>query len=366
MSETRPTLVSPLPTTDMGKELSSPLPTTEMDEELPSPRALSVQGTEEAVDQLRAMLFQELTHYPPPKDYLNGSESSLSDCDQVAESWRRRICEWIFEVVDHFGFDREVVSIALDYLDRSASLAAETSNKPLSKREFQLFAVSSLYIAVKLHGEMDATEGARLKLKISSFQELSNGFFQVETIEAMERRILPMLNWRANPPTSTQFVARFFRLLPEWSAHECTHSYREVAGRIFDVAKYLTELSCFNPSFTFHSKPSVVAYASILCAIEYIRKTMPLPFEVQAQFLKNIAAATKVLVPDTDQVTHIQGMLKDLSPSMFACESPRLAMVHSLLDSETADQELEVSSCGSPICVYQDSQESQRKRLRTR
>jgi hypothetical protein len=354
MSETTPTMVSPLPTT--------------MDEELPRPRALPVQGMEEAVDQLRAMLFQELSHYPPPKDYLNGSESSLAECDQVAESWRRRVCEWIFEVVDYFGFDREVVSITLDYLDRSVSLAAEASYTPISKREFQLFAVSSLYIAVKIHGEMDDTDGRRLKLEISSFRELSNGFFQVETIEAMERRILPMLNWRVNPPTATQFVDRFFRLLPEWSAHaECAHSYREVASRIFDVAKYLTELSCFNPSFTFHAKPSVVAYASILCAIDCIRKTMSLPFEVHAQFLKNIAAATKVLVPDTEQVTRIKGMLNDLSPSTFACESPRLAKVVSLLDSETAaDQGLEVSSCGAPIYVCQDSQEPQCKRLRTR
>jgi hypothetical protein len=346
MMKTRSTMVSPFP---MEKE-----------EELPSPN-LPVRDMEASIDQLRAMLFREQAHYKACTDYLNGV---ALDSDRVTESWRRRLCEWIFEVVDHFGFDREVVSIALSYLDRTVSLTAESSNKPISRREFQLFAVTSLYIAIKVHGETDATEGPRLKLKISSFQELSRGFFRVETIESMEMRILSLLKWRMNPPTPAQFIALLLRLLPEWPCDGYEHSYREVASRLFDVAKYLTELSCFDSTFTFQSKPSIVAYASILCAIDSIRYTAPLPCDVHLQFLRNITAATKILVPTHPQVIRIQGMLKDLSPDLF--NAPKLTRTVSVLDNEIEGQTTDSPTRASPVCVCDnDVQNSPRKRIRT-
>jgi lipoyl(octanoyl) transferase len=315
----------------------------ELHEEVASAKALPVRGLEVAVDQLRAMFLKERGDYPLIKVYLGGDDIIL-DSDGVTESWRRRLCEWIFEVVDHFGFDREVVSIALDYLDRTVSLTSEASNKPISKREFQLFAVASLYIAIKLHGETDGTEGPRLKLKITAFEELSRGLFKIETIEAMELRVLSMLKWRMNPPTAAQFVAHLLRLLPEWPSREYKYSYQEVASRIFDLAKYLTELSCFVSDFTFQSRPSTVAYASILCSIDSIHDTLPLPYDVHGQFLANICAATKVLEPGMDQVIRVQRMLKDLSPSMFRAEVPCLDRTVSLVQNEDMSREMGSSS----------------------
>ena len=323
-----------------------------------------VNDLEVPLDQLRATLHREQTRYGACKDYLH---SLAVDSDGVTEGWRRRICEWIFQVVDHFSFDREVVSIALDFLDRTVSLiTSESSRTTMSKREFQLIAVTSLYIAIKLHGETDVQDGPRLKLKISAFHELSRGFFEVKTIEAMEARMLSLLKWRMHPPTSTQFIALMLRLLPRWNDKECSLSYREVTGRIFDVSKYLSELSCFDSSLSFQSKPSIVAYASILCAIDSIAHSMPLPYKEHLLFVRNINMAHKMLAPNTPQVVSIQAMLKDLAPELFS--TPKLTRTVSLLDSDTESDSKSTDSPTrwSPVTVCDNVVHSQpRKRIRT-
>jgi lipoyl(octanoyl) transferase len=294
------------------------------------------------------MLFQERTLYPACKDYLNlDFEASQGHSDRVSESWRRKICEWIFEVVDHFSFDREVVSIALDYLDRVSSKQTEVSGKPVPKRQFQLIAVTSLYIAIKLHGETDAVDGPRLKLRIEAFVELSRGHFKVETIEAMELSILSALEWRVNPPTTVHFLAYFLRLLPQWSKEEYAESYESMARRIFDTAKYLNELSVCLSTFTFHYRPSTVAYASILCAIDTLHHT--LPYEIHVQFLNNIAAATETLTPGMHDVARAKSLLKNLCPDMFPAQNPS-----------------GIGGAVSPVCVREDQTEKDERSLRKR
>jgi lipoyl(octanoyl) transferase len=310
-----------------------------------------VRGAAATTDHLRTMLFQERTLYPACKDYLNlDFEATQGQSDRVSESWRRKLCEWIFEVVDHFSFDREVVSVALYYLDRVSSKHTEVSGKPVPKRQFQLIAVTSLYIAIKLHGETDAVDGPRLKLRIAAFEELSRGHFKVETIEAMELSILGALQWRVNPPTNFHFLAYFLRLLPQWSEDEYSESYESMARRIFDIAKYLNELSVCLSTFTFHYRPSTVAYASILCAIDTLHHT--LPYEIRVQFLNNIAAATETLTPGMHDVAQAKSILKNLCPDMFPAQNPS-----------------GIGGAASPVCVREDQTEkderSQRKRVRT-
>ncbi len=70
------------------------------------------------VDHIAVMLKQESAQYSPCFDYLSVHRDLQPSSEHVNENWRRKICEWAFEVTDHFGFDREVVSIALNYLDR--------------------------------------------------------------------------------------------------------------------------------------------------------------------------------------------------------------------------------------------------------
>ena len=92
------------------------------------------------------------------------------------EIWRERICEWSFQVIDHFDFSREVVSIAMNYLDRYLSECM------VDKLRFQLLGMSCLFLAIKLY------EPAPLSMK--AMVEWSRGYFTVEEMEEMEKKIL--------------------------------------------------------------------------------------------------------------------------------------------------------------------------------
>ena len=92
------------------------------------------------------------------------------------------------------------------------------------------------------------------------------------------------------------------QLIPSWpsSEHDSHASFRTVSKALFDIAMYLTELSVCVSTFTFHSKNSTVAYASILCAIDALEDSLPLPYNVRVQFLNNVAQATG-LYPETEK-----------------------------------------------------------------
>jgi Cyclin, N-terminal domain len=286
-----------------------------------------------ASDHLQVLLHQERTRYPVCFDYLAASEALERNRDAevdsttwqtVNEQWRHKLCEWCYEVVDHFDFDREVVSYALHYLDRTVAHHFMMSLPPMGKREFQLVATTSLYLAIKLHAEIGNDSQPRRKLKIDAFVELSRGFFSVEAIEVMELKMLSILDWKLNPPTSLRFITYFLRLLPRHHALPFLPSPASVATSIFDVARYLCELSVCASAFTFSSHNSTVAYASIVCAMDALQHDVPMPRTTKIEFLQNLAAVTGVQ-PSDPEVGGVCAMLRSLAPNLFTGDRAALA-----------------------------------------
>jgi lipoyl(octanoyl) transferase len=324
---------------------------------------------DESIDRISVMLEQECSNYTSCYDYLtdiHDQASSENPNEHVNESWRRKICEWSYEVIDHFGFDREVVSIALNYLDRVIANKTRDTGASVPRKEFQLAAVTTLYLAIKLHGETDAREGAPRKLRINAFVELSRGLFSVETIETTERSILETLEWRVNPPTSVAFIASLLRLLPETFKRQPVHG--SVASSIFEMARYLTELSVCVSSFSFQFKSSEIAYAATLCSIDALRDSVPFPYEVRVAFLNSVAGAT-ALTPNTPSVRKACSMLQELCPSIFDKPEEDVPAAFSRSTSITGVTE-EITTEGgkkSPVCVCEVHVEEfiQRKRVRS-
>jgi hypothetical protein len=315
-----------------------------------------------ATDEVKAMLHLEKNRYSTNFDYLSlNQEENLANHERVSEDWRRRICEWSFEVVDHFGLDREVVSIALSYLDRVVALKTQSSGEAMHRREFQLIAVTSLYLAVKLHGESDTFHGPRRKLKILAFVELSRGLFTVDTLEAKELEILNLLEWRVNPPTTVRFLATLLRLMPEFSSHESVQHSR-VVNALYEMARYLTELAVCVSTFSFNFKSSEIAYACILCAIEALQSKVQIPFAARYQLINNIANATELSPHSVKSIRHL---LTHLCPAMFATVLDTSAVLHrqdSISDSDCQENDGKIS----PICVIEQclKNDSPRKRGR--
>mmetsp|Transcript_22943 Transcript_22943/g.54169 ORF Transcript_22943/g.54169 Transcript_22943/m.54169 type:complete len:292 (+) Transcript_22943:153-1028(+) len=286
----------------------------------------------------------------------------------VNENWRRRLCEWMFEVTDHYDFDREVVSFAFDYLDRSISLAyGPSSNKRLSKKDYQLYAVTALYLAIKVHGEMDSdVEGKRIKLRISAFQELSRGSFTTETIAAKEIELLTLFRWHVNPPTCARCILSFLRILPAWTSTEFGIPREDLACQIFDVAKYLTELSIFVSDFSFNYNPSVIAYSAILCALDYVEeKIKSIPFDIKIRFLSALKKISNKFCPESKDVRKLQTMLIKLAPKLFTSDGHhQLTRTVSLNEVDPVNSVTGKNSRSiSPIIMGSDAPKSKRQKV---
>jgi len=119
---------------------------------------------------------------PSPTTTSSAASSSAGSSSSINETWREKICEWSYQVVDHFDFSREVVSVSISYLDRYLATRA------VNKKMFQLAAMTTLFIAIKLY------EPGRLS--IPSMIELSRGYFMVEQMSAMEMSILRCVSRR--------------------------------------------------------------------------------------------------------------------------------------------------------------------------
>jgi len=174
----------------------------------------------------------------------------------INEVWREKICEWTFQVIDHFDFNREIASISLNYLDRYLS------KRVVRARNIQLAAITSLFLAIKLYEPTTIT--------MSSFIELSCGHFKTEHITIMESSILWTLSWYVHPPTPLNFVSNFMSLLEESG---CSHS---VALEIKELVQFLTELSVCDYYFTTR-KPSSIGLGALLTAFDrFDEVTLPL------------------------------------------------------------------------------------------
>ena len=233
-----------------------------------------------------SVLMQNL---PPPSD---------SKDQGVSERCRRRTCEWMYDICDYFKLNREVVGIALFYVDRYFTITFEGSDSqqkvPVTRRQFQLVALTGLYIAVKLHGESrhenptyrpattlersDSTSSDcssqqqqwnRLKFSLSTCASISRNQFTSDEIEDCERKVFGTLDWHLNPIISSgNIIDMLLIYIPTMEGGDDS-----IALFVYDCAKYLAELSISVPALCLVYKPSIVAYSAILYAMDTLITT---------------------------------------------------------------------------------------------
>lgn len=197
--------------------------------------------------------------HPPAAAGPSSSSASLGDGDsssiaalaspsssQINEVWREMLCEWCYQIVDHFDFNREVVSVAMSYLDRYLT------KRTVNHRIFQLAAMTALYLAIKLF------EPGNLPMSI--LVDLSRGYYMAEHFITMEDSMLQTLNWHVHPPTPVAFCRDLMGLVSTDISPVARHDVNE-------LARFLTELSVCDYWFV-TKRPSSIAIASIANAID--------------------------------------------------------------------------------------------------
>jgi len=184
----------------------------------------------------------------------------------LLETRRREICSWMYRFVDSHNLCRDLVSRSMSYFDRflmtiiiRKDLDVLMHRAHVTESSFlQLAALVSLNLAMKIHSE--------LKLDLRHMIKVSRAKFDLTELIDMERRMLYVLAWRLNPPTSAEFVMHLSSLLfdiaviPELANH---------FDDIVNMAIFLTELAMWD-SYFIECNASTLAIASLLNAVETI------------------------------------------------------------------------------------------------
>ena len=321
-------------------------------------------NTEAVADILAAMIEGELSTYSCSSrgGYLDPSYPTM-----VTTSDRTKIVDWCYDVVGHCQLSRENVASAMEMVDRFLSLpgnsadAACVSAEALGdQQEFQLLAVTALYVSIKLNENVVIPSD-----QFSS--EVCHHVYSTKEIEDMERTLLSGLSWRCHAPTAHQVgLSILSLLLPYVDIPEVTWGY------LIDETKYLTELAVRDYYFS-TQRTSTIALAAILNAIvdmttrlkdlvkAYLRIIMELydfdhPKQVAAA-IKRLRFLSKLpeLLDDTDERslddsvkthkvsnTSTQRGNRDPEDSLFSCEREASGNVRNVCDaSGWSDQDLD-------------------------
>lgn len=207
----------------------------------------------EIESRLALMRANETSDYYKCSHYL----STLNRRSKAeVKTWRQWYSKWMMNVADHFRLGREVVSYAVAYLDKFASVDRSILG---SKEDFTVLAITCLYMAVKVYSTLDNASA----ISASNLVLLTEGKFVEADILRMERRLLDVLQWKLYPPTSICFLREYVQLLPFDII---------VASNAAELAKFIIEVSVTKYTYVKYP-PSVKAYAALTIALECLPET---------------------------------------------------------------------------------------------
>lgn len=182
------------------------------------------------------------------------------------------------KIVDFYSFDRETIAISCSLFDRFIS-----KTSPTESRDFQLIALTTLYIAVKLNER-------KICNTLESFVRLGKNEFSQNEIVKMETKILFTLEWLVNPPTPQAFTNQFLELLPPGAF---TQSQKRA---FFELVIYIIEIMVLQAEFI-PQKSSTMALTAVVLAMSNI-DTNHMSHEEQKVFLSSLMDLTRIRTKD--------------------------------------------------------------------
>jgi len=229
----------------------------------------SAEQWHEAEGIISNMLRQEATTYRR-EDYIPMLATRTPPGETIDGSWRQRIIEWMYGVIDHCNLRRESVAVATYFLDLSSARGLVKC-----RVDFQLIAMTSLMLSIKLN---DST-----MVKLDSMVKLGRGLFNEADVIAMESKILQTFGWHVHPPTPVCFMRQLLRLMPPEASPIARYM-------IVEVTRFISEISSCLYKFVKYPA-SIMATAAIVVAMERVEESI-LPTWQRNQFLYNICFYT--------------------------------------------------------------------------
>eukprot|EP00956_Cyclotella_meneghiniana_P003848 scaffold4649_cov72-Cyclotella_meneghiniana.AAC.10 len=216
-------------------------------------------------------------------DYIGKSSQAIKSNKgiQVDAECRAKMVEWCYQVTDCCEFKRESVAIGVSYLDRFMSSNHVTAvNALYSKKDYQLAAMTCLYMAIKLF-EPVVFDTALLS-------EVSHGCYDENEIKTMELDILQGLNWRMNGPTAYDFLHHFIMLLLNEA-----HIDKAFAAVLLNLSRFQVEIAVSDYNLALE-EPSVIALAAMSNILRGNKKFKSVPPNSRSGYFQIIKDLTGV------------------------------------------------------------------------
>lgn len=170
--------------------------------------------------------------------------------------WREQMCNWAFVVVNNFDIEKETVSVAFNMLDRYVVHERSIPGAPsITREDYQLFAMTALYIAVKV------LEPYPRKIAVDALVVMSRDFYSEEDILHTERDMLQALGWNINAPTVLSFSRLYLESIMEQGCVLAPQEKDEIERICSMLSQQVVADSFFVPL-----KDSMIGLACLKCA----------------------------------------------------------------------------------------------------
>jgi len=219
---------------------------------------------------------------------------------------RGKMCGWLYQAVDHCHLSRDLVAIAISYVDRYVNTEIGVRNDILCDRnKYQLAVLTALQLAMKIHGITigipHADNDEYVTIVRPNLIHSCRGIFEESEVIQMEYSMLTALEWRVNGPSPIDFLNYFLALLPTAKTTTKKATEKETAtatatatiirpnviNTIFSTARYQIELAVAEPLLFVNCIPSELAIAAISNSVAEI-STKCFPFMERLQFFTEL------------------------------------------------------------------------------
>jgi hypothetical protein len=214
----------------------------------------STVSSSEKLDRIECMQVlhaQDVLKYKC-RDYLERrnkrrTHTTTDACDEesIDTTCREKMCEWAYKVCDHFQTSREIVAIAISFLDRFVDRCN------VDRTAFKLASMTTVYLATKLFNPK--------QFSLQSLADLSRGEFEVSHVAEMERILLKTLDWQLNPPTVQTYLSQLHVFLKDLEL--------PLVKAIYERSIFFAELSVYDYGFVTDNR-FLIAVACMLNSME--------------------------------------------------------------------------------------------------
>ena len=295
---------------------------------------------------------------------LLDEESAFRRCkDQVAfetrsqsyqlSLWRDRIAQWYYDVVDHLGLPRDIVFLAMNFLDRS--VAVDGITRTVSKLEYELTSTTCLFLAIRISGKTE--------IKISELLQLSQSSLHIKDVQEDGARLLQRLSLKTPMISPATFIKSYLRHIHSFVSSEC-------ALELLETALYLVELSVCDHFFR-GVPPSQLAFAAVSLCVTIDQAGPSVGSETQQTFMQGLQDETSLSLGSSEMKSIFNSLLATYNRSQEkdVIETPNIIpdeLEHSSIRCEDSTESLVIMVPWTPTCSNLLTLSSSRPNKRTR